>query len=62
MFFFFCMPELKGRTLEEIDELFINNVPAWKFKSYKTTIQDEALAEIRGLGEEPSKVAIGHAD
>lgn len=41
------MPELKGRTLEEIDELFINRVPAWKFKTYQTTIQEEAMAEIR---------------
>lgn len=46
IFFFFFMPELKGRTLEEIDELFANNVSAWKFKSYQTTIQDEALAEM----------------
>lgn len=41
------MPELKGRTLEEIDELFVNRVPAWKFKTYQTTIQDGALAEVR---------------
>lgn len=47
VFFFFCMPELKGRTLEEIDELFANRVPAWKFKSYQTTIQEEARAEVR---------------
>lgn len=47
LFFFFFMPELKGRTLEEIDELFVNRVPAWKFKSYRTTVQQEALAEMR---------------
>lgn len=46
MFFFLFMPELKGRTLEEIDELFTEKVPAWKFKSYKTTVQEKAMAEV----------------
>lgn len=41
------MPELKGRTLEEIDELFAEKVPAWKFKSYQTHIQEKAMAEVR---------------
>ncbi|KUI59800.1 General alpha-glucoside permease [Cytospora mali] len=50
IFFLLCMPELKGRTLEEIDELFAKKVPAWKFKNYKTTIQNEALAELRTHG------------
>ncbi|ROW01881.1 hypothetical protein VMCG_05570 [Cytospora schulzeri] len=50
IFFWLCMPELKGRTLEEVDELFAKKVPARRFKGYKTTIQEEALAEIHRHG------------
>lgn len=32
-----CMPELKGRNLEEIDELFEARIPAWRFKKYETS-------------------------
>lgn len=46
IFFWLCIPELKGRTLEEVDELFAKQVPARMFKSYVTTIQEEALADL----------------
>ncbi|CAI4214322.1 unnamed protein product [Parascedosporium putredinis] len=32
----FFLPELKGRNLEEIDQLFDANIPAWQFGSYET--------------------------
>ncbi len=47
IFFFLCLPELKGRSLEEIDELFERRIGAWKFKTTKTTIMDEVLKEVR---------------
>ncbi|OAA57983.1 General substrate transporter [Niveomyces insectorum RCEF 264] len=47
VFFFLFMPELKGRSLEEIDELFANRVSAWKFKSYQTTILHQALQDVQ---------------
>lgn len=29
----FCLPELRGRSLEEVDEMFEQRVPAWRTKS-----------------------------
>lgn len=41
-FIFFCLPEVKGRTLEEIDEMFEARVPARKFRGYKCQIKEQA--------------------
>ncbi|KAI0399012.1 general substrate transporter [Xylaria palmicola] len=46
-FFFIFLPETKGRTLEEIDELFNNRVSAWKFKTYHTSTIEEAVNDIK---------------
>ena len=37
LFIFFFLPEVKGRSLEEIDEMFIARVPARKFRKYECT-------------------------
>ena len=34
---FFFLPELKGRSLEELDEMFASRVPTRKFKNYVCT-------------------------
>ncbi|KAJ5669506.1 hypothetical protein N7462_010576 [Penicillium macrosclerotiorum] len=42
VFFYFFMPEMKGRSLEELDEIFAARVPARKFESYQTVIRELA--------------------
>lgn len=37
LFGFFCMPELKGRSLEEVDEMFEAKIQAWDFGKFETT-------------------------
>ncbi|EXJ67402.1 uncharacterized protein A1O5_09415 [Cladophialophora psammophila CBS 110553] len=47
IFYFLCIPELKGRSLEEIDELFEKRVGVFKFKTYQTEIQEKALHDVQ---------------
>jgi MFS transporter, SP family, sugar:H+ symporter len=43
----FCLPELKGRSLEELDEMFNAGVSVWEFKSYKCTGIGATITEIQ---------------
>jgi MFS transporter, SP family, general alpha glucoside:H+ symporter len=42
IYLWFCQPETAGRTYEELDEMFMNGVPARKFRKYVTE------AEVKG--------------
>lgn len=35
------VPETKGRTFAELDELFDRKIPAWKFAKTKTSVQED---------------------
>lgn len=41
------MPEMKGRSLEELDEIFNARTPAWKFKDFQCTIKDEVAVTMQ---------------
>lgn len=45
VYLWFFYPETANRSFQEIDEIFINKVPARKFKSYVTTSQTEQPAD-----------------
>jgi MFS transporter, SP family, sugar:H+ symporter len=52
IFIFFFIPETKDRTLEEIDEMFINKVAARKFSGYECVASEQArLNGANQLGE-----------
>lgn len=39
VFMYFLMPETRGRSFAEIDEMYEAKVPAWKWRSYRTSIE-----------------------
>ena len=40
------MPEMKGRSLEELDEIFEAGISARKFRGYECRIVEEAMHDI----------------
>jgi SP family general alpha glucoside:H+ symporter-like MFS transporter len=43
VYLYFYHPETKGRSYQELDELFAKGVPARQFASYVTDAQTEAI-------------------
>ena len=64
----FFTPELKGRSLEEVDEMFEAGVHAWQFRNYETTGVGRRVTELemheRDALEEQKKVSgqVSHLD
>lgn len=53
LFVLFYVPELKGRTMEEIDEMFDKKVSVWNSGKYETTGVGRRIREIEELSEVP---------
>ena len=46
LFYFFFLPEMTGRSLEEVNELFNAGVPARKFATYQCAIHEEIIHNV----------------
>jgi hypothetical protein len=46
IYFYLCIPETKGRSLEELDELFEAKVPARKFVGHSCQIVEDAKQDV----------------
>ena len=57
---FFYVPELSGRSLEEVDELFIRDLWAWQFSKAETHGVGARIANIEA-GVDVEKAAEAHA-
>ncbi|KAJ5279924.1 hypothetical protein N7478_005296 [Penicillium angulare] len=53
VFTYFFMPETRGRTFAEIDEMYAAKVPAWKWRSYHTSLEARTGVSTLGSAEKP---------
>jgi hypothetical protein len=47
LFTYFCIPEVQGRTLEEIEDLFAMNIPFRQFRHTTTASGARALEDVK---------------
>lgn len=53
-FVYFFVPEMKGRSLEELDELFQAGVPARHFGKYKASGLGAQITEVQNVNADPT--------
>lgn len=56
IFFYFFMPEMKGRSLEELDEMFLNRVSVRQFPKYECALRQDAANDVLMREEEERKI------
>jgi hypothetical protein len=63
IFGYLCVPELRNRSLEEVETMFASNVPLRKFGSYESVDGvGAAISRIERLDEDPSVTKLAHRD
>ncbi|KAJ5814940.1 hypothetical protein N7474_006717 [Penicillium riverlandense] len=64
LFIIFFVPEVRGRSLEEIEEMFDKGVPAWKFQTYVCEGMEQAkkAAEQDVIDEEAKEAHAEHIE
>ncbi|KAJ9611680.1 hypothetical protein H2200_004864 [Cladophialophora chaetospira] len=64
IFFFFFMPEMKGRSLEELDEMFLNRVSVRNFRKYVCHLREDVTNDVlQGkYGGDEKAAAVSHAE
>lgn len=50
------MPEMKGRSLEELDEMFINRVSVRNFPRYECALRQDAANDVYVLHDDGLKM------
>ncbi|SJX66101.1 related to monosaccharide transporter [Sporisorium reilianum f. sp. reilianum] len=56
---FFLLPETRGRTFFEIDQLYTHRIPAWRWSKYEFGRTSDSLASERGSQLENDSHAVG---
>ncbi|KAF7713477.1 MFS-type Sugar/inositol transporter [Penicillium ucsense] len=51
VFYFFYMPETRGRTFVEIDDMYAAKIPAWKWRSYRPLADMKVSQEVVTSGK-----------
>jgi SP family sugar:H+ symporter-like MFS transporter len=59
---FFFIPELKGRSLEEVDQLFASGSPLRKFKDVQTRTAEELYEDEGHAKNEKDNVRVAETD
>jgi hypothetical protein len=59
VFFFFFLPEMKDRSLEELDELFQNRVPVRSFAKYQCVSSERAKEiALKGMNDQKGEAVV----